>query len=163
VALPCVLYSTWFLLLHYPYFVEYTEPTHQYAIMFPARPLWSGGSAGGGADGEAERESMWISETYRIHVSRLQDSRFARLPKLSSQELASAINRSEGTVIVRPKADVFGVRAAAQYEQWFMVRHVVVGQVIILNDFVYEMTVTGQSLSLKDSRVQQFFDSFQRY
>ena len=162
VAFPIALFSTWFLLLHYPRFERYTDPTQSYSIEFPVTPMWFGGKPGGGADGEAERSSVLISEGYRVQVTPLRDSRFNGLAHLNSRALAIAIKYSSVPVIVRSKPDVEGTSAAAQYEQWFSVRHVVVGQVVIANDFVYEMTVSGQSLSLNDSRVQRFFDSFQR-
>jgi hypothetical protein len=162
VVLPIVLlFASWFCLLHYPRFHAYADPTHQYSVMFPTKPIWTGGSAGGGSDGEATRNIMWSSETYRIQVAKYQSWRLMRMKNLNSGTLAQTIMSSENPAVVRPRPDILIANAAAEYEQWMTVKLVVVGRVFVVNEFIYEMTISGRDLSLDDSRVQRFFDSFQ--
>jgi hypothetical protein len=160
VSVPVTLYFLWFYLLHYPTFTEYADPTRQYTVMLPTEPMWSGGSAGGGSDGEALRYNAWTSEMYRVRVRPLKDSMFLGIKGMNSRALAEMISHVNSPHVVRPRLDDYRVIASAQYEQWETGRRVKVGQVLVANGFVYELTVTGQGLSLEDSRVQRFFDSF---
>ncbi|HEV3437810.1 MAG TPA: hypothetical protein VG122_10650 [Gemmata sp.] len=162
VVLPIVLWALWFRDLHYPRFQEFADPTRQYAALFPGTPIWSGGSAGGGSDGVVVRNVMGSSETYQIRVTKVSSWRFGRIKDLYSGTLAQAIRSYDNSLLVRPRPDIFTGNAIAEYEQWQTGKLVVVGRVIVMNEFAYEMTITGQNLSLDDSRVQSFFDSFQR-
>jgi hypothetical protein len=158
-----VVFSVWFCLLHYPIFREYSDPTRQYSAQFPAKPLWSGGGAGGGSDGEAARKSDWISETYQIRVVREQAwlARLKGIKDVNSRALAVAIGNSLLADKVRPRPDILIASAAIEYEVRLTTTRFLVCRVLLVNGFAYEMTVTGQNLALDDWRVQCFFDSFQ--
>jgi hypothetical protein len=162
VVVPIILWVLWFRDLHYPKFQEYADPTRQYAALFPGPPTWSGGSEGGGSDGIVVRNVMGSSETYQIRVTKVSSWRFGRIKDLYSGTLAQAIRSYDNSLLVRQRPDIFTGNAIAEYEQWQTGKLVVVGRVIVMNEFAYEMTITGQNLSLNDSRVQSFFDSFQR-
>jgi len=161
VMIPIVLFVSWFYLLHYPQFHEYADPTHQYSILLPAKPTWSSGSAGGGSDAEASRKIMWSAETFRIRVAKYQSWRLGGMKELNSRTLAQNILCSDNFAIVRSRSDILTASAAAEYEQWMTAKHVIVGRVIVVNGFVYEMTISGHDLSLNDARVLRFFESFQ--
>jgi hypothetical protein len=162
VALLIVLWALRFYDLHYPQFQEYLDPTRQYAVLFPGTPTWSGGSAGGGSNGEVVRNIAGLSETYGIQVTGVNTSwRFGRVKNLNSWTLAQTIMSSDAPTVVRPRTDIL-IAAAAEYERSMAMKLVVVGRILIVNEFAYEMTISGQDLSLDDVRVQRFFNSFQR-
>lgn len=156
------MYALWFHHAHHPEFHEYSDPTRQYIALFPGTPLWSGGSAGGGSDAEVALKTAWSTETYQIRITKVAQSwRFGRIKELNSRTLAQAIMNFDDPLQVRTRSDVFTGNVAVEYEKKVM-KNTVVGRVIIMNDFAYEMTITGQDLSLDDWRVQVFFDSFKR-
>jgi hypothetical protein len=157
--LPFSLYATWFYLMYHPSFQEYTDPTRQYGVRFPEQPIWSGGSAGG-SDGEATRSCLGVSETYRIQVTFVHKRLFGYIQSLNEASLAQFMIHSRDYAVVRPRREVLLANAAVDYEQWMSGRDVIVGRIIVVNDLVYEMTIRGAHLSLGDSRVQRFFNSF---
>jgi hypothetical protein len=157
---PFILYALWFYLSYYPKFEEFTDPTRQYLVAFPSNPMWTGGSEGGGSDGLAIRDNRWVTETYMIHVRRIEDSRLDRIKDLNSQTLALDIRIINRPDVIRSRSDVLIARAAAQYEKRKSAKLVEAVQIMVVNGFVYEMTVSGQNVSLQDSRVQRFFNSF---
>jgi hypothetical protein len=159
IVLPFSLYATWFYLMYYPSFQEHTDPTRQYAVLFPEQPIWSGGSSGG-SDGEVTRSCLGVSETYRIQVSHVYKRQFGHIQNLNAVSLAQFMVYSHDYAVVRLKRDVLLANAAIDYEQWMSGKDVIVGRIIVVNDLVYEMTIRGSHLSLGDSRVQRFFNSF---
>jgi hypothetical protein len=158
-AIPFSLYATWFYLMYRPTFHEYADPTQQYIAQFPGQPQWTGGSAGGGSDGEVSRKILGLYETYRIKVTHGSDWRFSRIRFLNTEALAEHMTVS-GYAIVRPRPDVLIAQASVEYELWINGKDTIVGRIIVVNDLVYELTLRGPHLSLKDSRVQRFFNSF---
>jgi hypothetical protein len=158
-VLPFSLYATWFYLMYRPTFHEYTDPTQQYIALFPGQPMWTGGSAGGGSDGEVAREILGLSETYRIRVTSISEWQFSRIGLLNTQTLTEHMS-VKGYTIIRPRPDVLIARASIEYELWINGKETVVGRIIVVDDLVYELTLRGSRLSLRDSRVQRFFNSF---
>ena len=156
------LYAFMFCYLHYPLFTEYTDPTRQFVMQFPGKPVWSGGTTGGGTDGEAVRNYGEYFEKYRIVVEKLiQSKRFGRMKDVNSQSLTQRILSSYPTATVQQRPDILNAYAVVEY--MLQEQHIVTAaRVIVMDGFVYEMIVIGENLSLDDSRVQRFFDSFHR-
>ncbi len=160
-AISTLLFGLWFHQLHYPRFREYADPTHQYSARFPAQPIWSRGSAGGGSDADATRSPMWSGEAYRIRVIKDQSQRFFRVKDLNARSLVQNVLGYDNVAVLRARPDVLYVTSAAEYERWVTGMHIVVGRAFIANEALYEMTVSGRDIRLDDERVQQFFNSFQ--
>jgi len=158
-AIPLTFYAIWFYLMYHPSFREYTDPTQQYVASFPGQPIWSGGSSGGGSDGEVSRKIWGLSEIYRIEIKTVSESGFGRIRPLNSVTLANIMGFGAFS-FGRPRPDVVFASACAEFELWVNGKDVIVGRTMVVNGMVYEMTVRGSQLSLKDSRIQNFFNSF---
>jgi hypothetical protein len=131
------------------------EPLTRFSVELPATPEFFGVS-----EVQAIRHTTLTRETYRVQVFRLRLShRFSSLGSPDSRSVAEKIRYYNVPTKVRPRYDVSEVSAAAEYEQWVTTRVISVSRVLIVDDLVYEMSVTGSFLSWDDYRVRQFFDS----
>jgi hypothetical protein len=158
-AVPFTIYAICFYWMYHPTFREHTDPTQQYVASFPGDPIWSGGSHGGGSDGEALRKMWGIPETYRIRITTVSEKGYGRTKGLDSTILAVFLV-SGSSSSVRPRPDVLHASACAEFELWINGKDVIVGRTMVVSGMVYEMTVRGRRLSLDDSRIQKFFNSF---
>jgi hypothetical protein len=158
IILPFAIFGILHYLMYFPSFEEYTAPSKQYTVLFPDTPIWAGGSAGG-SDGEVTRHFLGSTEVYRVHVSSLHQFTYGRIRNLNSSELVQYVARSQVHDAVRMRNDVLFANAAVEYERWIDAKRIV-GRIIVVNEMVYELTILGPNLSLGDSRVQRFFDSF---
>jgi hypothetical protein len=153
---PVVGYFGWSYRKNHPKFTDYSSPGNEYIIAFPEKPQWflESGSfeAGLMANGRAERDTGFWTESYQVRVVWLGRSREIGQKPPEDVALGWATN---ARLVTAP-----GGYAGAEFDAWHPgERARSVGRVVVVRDFAYELTVTGRGVSLADRRVRQFFNS----
>jgi hypothetical protein len=170
VALPAG-YGMWLIRTYYPSFEDTTDASGQIQLAFPGSPYWQPARSSGWVDEPGP--SAYFTRRYRgqrEEVYSLQVLRATGLPQAAANPAMFALEKATklaGTPYspqsTRPRIVSIPGYACADFERvnWLSTpTTTTAGRVILAGEYYYILTVTGPDVTLRDWRVQRFFNSF---